>query len=255
MELPRNPFKHALKAGKAQIGLWSSLSSPYTVEVVAGAGFDWLLLDMEHSPSDLENLLSQLQAAASYATHPVVRVPWNDMVTMKRVLDVGAQSLLVPYVSSAQEAAAAVSYTRYPPQGIRGVAGTTRATRFGRIKDYARRAHEEICLLVQVETQAGLGAIEAICDIEGIDGVFVGPADLHASLGHPGEIANPKVKPLIDDAIRRIRKSGKAPGILTPSEEDARRWLDCGALFVAVGADVGILARGADALAAKFKKT
>ena len=255
MELPRNAFKQALKAGQAQIGLWSSLSSPYTVEVIAGAGFDWLLLDMEHSPSDLENLLSQLQAAAPHATHPVVRVPWNDMVTMKRVLDIGAQSLLVPYVSSAQEAAAAVSYTRYPPQGVRGVAGTTRATRFGRIKDYARRAHEEICLLVQVETQAGLDAIEAICHIDGIDGVFVGPADLHASLGHPGEIANPKVKPLIDEAIRRIRKSGKAPGILTPSEEDARRWLDCGALFVAVGADVGILARGADALAAKFKKT
>ena len=255
MELPRNAFKHALKAGKTQIGLWSSLSSSYTVEVVAGAGFDWLLLDMEHSPSDLENLLSQLQAAAPYATHPVVRVPWNDMVTMKRVLDIGAQSLLVPYVASAQEAAAAVSYTRYPPKGVRGVAGTTRATRFARIKDYAKRAHEEICLLVQVETQAALDEIEAICGIEGIDGVFVGPADLHASLGHTGEIANPEVKPLIDDAIRRIRKAGKAPGILTPSEEDARRWLDCGALFVAVGADVGILARGADALAAKFKKT
>src|SRR5207249_3853818 len=138
------------------------------VEVIAGAGFDWLLLDMEHSPSELENLLSQLQAAAPYATHPVVRVPWNDMVTIKRVLDVGAQSLLVPYVSSAQEAAAAVSYTRYPPNGVRGVAGTTRATRFGRIKDYARRAHEESCLLVQVETQAGLEAIEAICDVDGI---------------------------------------------------------------------------------------
>lgn len=255
MDLPRNAFKQALKAGQAQIGLWSSLSSNYTVEVIAGAGFDWLLLDMEHSPSDLENVLSQLQAAALYRAHPVVRVPWNDMVTIKRVLDVGALSLLVPYVSSAQEAAAAVSYTRYPPKGVRGVAGTTRATRFGRIKDYARRAHEEICLLVQVETQAALDNIEAICAVEGVDGVFVGPADLHASLGQVGEIANPKVKPLIDDAIRRIRQHGKAPGILTPSEEDARRWLDCGALFVAVGADVGILARGADALAAKFKKT
>jgi len=255
MELPRNTFKQALKAGKAQIGLWSSLSSPYSVEVIAGAGFDWLLLDMEHSPSDLENVLSQLQAAAPYATHPVVRVPWNDMVTIKRVLDVGAQSLLVPYVSSAQEAADAVSHTRYPPKGVRGVAGTTRATRFGRIHDYARRAHEEMCLLVQVENQAGLESIEAICGIDGIDGVFIGPADLHASLGHPGEIANPKVKPLIDEGIRRIRKSGKAPGILTPNEEDARRWLDCGALFVAVGADVGILARGAEALAAKFKRS
>jgi len=255
MELPRNGFKRALVRGETQIGLWSSLSSNYSVEVIAGAGFDWLLLDMEHSPNDLESLLAQLQAAAPYATHPVVRVPWNDMVSIKRVLDVGAQSLLVPYVSSAAEARSAVSFTRYPPQGARGVAGTTRATRFGRIKDYARRAHEEICVLVQVETQSALDNIEAICAIEGVDGVFIGPADLHASLGYPGEIANPKVKPLIDEAVRRIRKAGKAPGILTPSEDDARHWLECGALFVAVGADVGILARGVEALAQKFKRS
>jgi 4-hydroxy-2-oxoheptanedioate aldolase len=255
MNLPENAFKRALARGKPQIGLWSSLSSNYTVEVIAGAGFDWILLDSEHSPADIENLLTQLQAAAPYPTHPVVRIPWNDMVTIKRVLDIGAQSLLVPYVSTAAEAKAAVSYTRYPPAGVRGVAGTTRATRFGRIADYARRAHEEICLLVQVETQGALDNIEAICGMDGVDGVFIGPADLHASLGHPGEIANPKVKPMIDDAIRRIRKSGKAPGILTPNEADARHWLDCGALFVAVGADVGILARGAEALAAKFKKS
>jgi 4-hydroxy-2-oxoheptanedioate aldolase len=255
MDLPRNGFKRALKDGKAQIGLWSSLSSNYSVEVIAGAGFDWILLDMEHSPNDLESLLAQLQAAAPYPAHAVVRVPWNDMVAMKRILDVGAQSLLVPYVSSAEEARAAVAHTRYPPKGVRGVAGTTRATRFGRIKDYARRADEEICLLVQVETQGALDNIEAICAVDGVDGVFIGPADLHASMGYVGEIANPKVKPIIDDAVRRIRKAGKAPGILTPSEEDARRWLDCGALFVAVGADVGILARGAEALSAKFKKT
>src|SRR5690348_1169817 len=253
MELLRNRFKEALKAGRAQIGLWSSLSSSYTVEVIAGAGFDWMLLDMEHSPNDLESLIGQLQAAAPYPTHPVVRVPWNDMVAIKRVLDVGAQSLLVPYVSTAEEAAAAVSYTRYPPRGVRGVAGTTRATRFGRIRDYARRAHEEICLLVQVETERALENIEAICAVDGIDGVFIGPADLHASLGYPGEIANPAVTPRIAKAIRRIRAAGKAPGILTPSEADARHWLECGALFVAVGADVGILARGAEALAAKFK--
>jgi len=253
MNLPENAFKRALRAGKPQIGLWSSLSSNYTVEVIAGAGFDWILLDSEHSPADIENLLTQLQAAAPYPTHPVVRVPWNDMVTIKRVLDIGAQSLLVPYVSTAEEARAAVSYTRYPPTGVRGVAGTTRATRFGRIPEYARRAHEEICLLVQVETQQALDNIDAISAVDGVDGIFIGPADLHASLGHPGEIANPKVKPLIDDAIRRIRKRGKAPGILTPNEADARHWLECGALFVAVGADVGILARGAEALAAKFK--
>ena len=255
MDLPQNSFKRALKAGKPQIGLWSTLSSSYTVEAIAGAGFDWLLLDTEHSPTDLENLLTQLQAAAPYANHAVVRVPWNDMVAMKRILDVGAQALLIPYVSTADEARAAVAHTRYPPKGVRGVAGTTRATRFGRIKDYAKRAHEEICVLVQVETQAAVDNIESICAVDGVDGVFIGPADLHASMGYTGEIANPKVKPLIDDAVRRIRKAGKAPGILTPSEEDARRWLDCGALFVAVGADVGILARGAEALAAKFKKS
>jgi len=253
MDLPQNAFKRALKAGRAQIGLWSSLSSNYSVEVIAGAGFDWILLDCEHSPNDLENLLTQLQAAAPYPAHPVVRVPWNDMVTIKRVLDIGAQSLLIPYVSTAEEARSAVSFTRYPPAGARGVAGTTRATRFGRIKDYAKRAHEEICVLVQVETQAALDNIEAICAVDGVDGVFIGPADLHASLGYTGEIANPKVKPLIDEAIRRIRKQGKAPGILTPNEADARHWLGCGALFVAVGADVGILARGAEALAARFK--
>lgn len=254
MELPQNSFKRALKAGKPQIGLWSSLSSNYTVEVIAGAGFDWILLDTEHSPSDLENLLTQLQAAAPYPSHSVVRVPWNDMVTMKRVLDIGAQSILVPYVSTKAEAEGAVAYTRYPPAGVRGVAGTTRATRFGRVKDYAKRAHEEICVLVQVETQAALDNIETICAIDGVDGVFIGPADLHASMGHTGEIAHPNVKPVIDDAIRRIRKCGKAPGILTPNEADARHWLECGALFVAVGADVGILARGAEALAAKFKR-
>ena len=253
MDLPQNAFKRALKTGKAQIGLWSSLSSSYSVEVIAGAGFDWILLDCEQSPNDLESLLTQLQAAAPYATHPVVRVPWNDMVNIKRVLDIGAQSLLIPYVSTAEEAKAAVAHTRYPPAGVRGVAGTTRATRFGRIKDYAKRAHEEICVLVQVETQAAVDNIEAICAVDGVDGVFVGPADLHASLGYTGEIANPKVKPMIDEAIKRIRKAGKAPGILTPNEADAKHWLGCGGLFVAVGADVGILARGAEALAAKFR--
>src|SRR6266576_1799743 len=166
MDLPQNGFKRALVSGRPQIGLWSSLSSNYSVEVVAGAGFDWILLDTEHSPSELENLLTQLQAAAPYPTHAVVRVPWNDMVTIKRVLDIGAQSLLIPYVSTPEEAAAAVSYTRYPPKGVRGVAGTTRATRFGRVKDYARRAHEEICVLVQVETKPALDQLEAIAAVD-----------------------------------------------------------------------------------------
>src|SRR5204863_1028150 len=145
MDLPQNPFKRALKAGKTQIGLWSSLSSNYSVEVIAGAGFDWILLDCEHSPNDLESLLAQLQAAAPYPSHPIVRVPWNDTVTIKRVLDVGAQSLLIPYVSTVAEAQSAVAATRYPPAGVRGVAGTTRASRFGRVQGYAKKAQEEIC--------------------------------------------------------------------------------------------------------------
>jgi 4-hydroxy-2-oxoheptanedioate aldolase len=253
LELPVNTFKRALKAGKQQIGLWCSLSSHYAVEAVAGAGFDWLLLDCEHSPNELDMVLTQLQAAQSYPSHAVTRVPWNDMVTIKRFLDIGAQSILIPYVQSEDEAKNAVAYTRYPPAGMRGVAGTTRATRFGRVKDYARRAHEEICVLVQIENQAGLDNLEKITAVEGVDGVFIGPADLHASLGYPGETNNPKVMPIIDDAIRRIRKAGKAPGILTGVEADARRWIAEGCLFTAVGADVGMLARGADALAAKFK--
>ena len=253
MDVPANNFKRALKAGKPQIGLWCSLSSHFAVEVVAGSGFDWLLLDTEHSPNELPMVLSQLQAAAPYATHPVVRVPWNDMVTIKRYLDIGAQSILIPYVQSEEEARNAVAYTRYPPEGLRGVAGTTRATRFGRVKDYARRAHEELCVLVQIENRAGLESLERIAAVEGVDGVFIGPADLHASLGYPGETANPEVMPIIDDAIRRISHAGKAPGVLTGVEGDARRWLQCGGLFVAVGADLGLLARESEKLAAKFK--
>ncbi|MFL6621153.1 MAG: HpcH/HpaI aldolase family protein [Sulfurifustis sp.] len=253
MDLPPNAFKRALREGRTQIGLWASLASHYSAEIIAGAGFDWILLDTEHAPNDLESLLAQLQAVAAYPTTPIVRVPWNDMVTIKRVLDIGAQSLLIPYVSSAEEARAAVSYTRYPPQGVRGLAGVTRASRFGRIKDYATRASEEICVLVQAETRQAIDNLEAIAAVDGVDGIFIGPADLHASLGYPGELAHPKVKPIIDESIRRIRKAGKAPGILTSSEADAKHWLGCGAQFVAVGADLGLLARGAETLRAKFK--
>lgn len=253
MDLPVNAFKRAIIAGKPQIGLWLSLSSHYSAEVCAGSGFDWALIDTEHSPNELDMVLCQLQAIAPYPTHAVVRVAWNDMVLVKRTLDIGAQSLLFPYVQNAEEAAAAVSYTRYPPRGVRGVAGTTRATRFGRVKGYAQRAHEETCVLVQVETAEALGEIEAIAKVDGVDGIFIGPADLHASMGYVGETANPAVLPKIEDAIRRIRAAGKAPGILTADEKLARRYLELGALFVAVGADVGILARESEKLAAKFK--
>jgi len=253
VDLPTNPFKRAIAAGKPQIGLWLSLSSHYSAEACAGAGFDWLLVDTEHSPNELDMVLSQLQAIAPYPAHPIVRVPWNDMVTIKRVLDIGAQTLLIPFVQTVEEARQAVANTRYPPAGVRGVGDTTRATRFGRIKDYAKHAHEELCVLVQLETQSAVDQIEMIARLDGIDGIFIGPADFHASLGYSGETANPAVLPKIDDAIRRVRACGKAPGILTPDEKLARRYLDLGALFVAVGADVGVLARGADQLAAKFK--
>ena len=253
MDIPVNKFKQAIKANQQQIGLWCSLSNHFAVEVVAGAGFDWLLFDTEHSPNDIESVFTQLQAAAPYHSHPVVRVPWNDMVTIKRYLDIGAQSLLIPFIQNEEEAKRAVAYTRYPPAGVRGVAGTTRATRFGRVKDYPRRAQDEICVLLQIENQAGLDNLEKIAAVDGVDGVFIGPADLHASLGYMGETNNPKVMPIIDEAIRRIRKAGKAPGILTGVEADAKRWIGEGCLFTAVGADVGLLARAADALAAKFK--
>ena len=253
MELPRNTFKHALKSGRLQIGLWCSSCSAYAVEAVAGSGFDWLLLDTEHSPNELHMVLSQLQAVEPYPVHPVVRVPWNDMVTIKRYLDIGAQTLLIPFIQEEAEAKRAVAYTRYPPEGVRGVGGITRATRFGRIRDYAKRAHDELCVLVQIENQAGLDNLEKIVAVEGVDGVFIGPADLHASLGYRGEVSNPKVTPVIDDAVRRIRKAGRAPGFLTGIERDAERWIECGALFAAVGTDLGILARETERLASRFR--
>ncbi|HJU21457.1 MAG TPA: aldolase/citrate lyase family protein [Casimicrobiaceae bacterium] len=255
MDLPVNRFKHAIAAGQSQIGLWCSLSSHYALEVVAGAGFDWLLLDTEHSPNDLESLVTQLQAAAAYPATPIVRVPWNDMVTIKRMLDIGAQTLLIPYVQNPDEARAAVAAMRYPPAGVRGVAGTTRATRFGRVKDYAKRAHEELCLLVQLETREALAHVETIAAIDGIDGIFIGPADLHASMGYTGEVAHPAVLPKIEDALRRIRRCGKAPGILVGDAELAKRWIDAGSLFTAVGVDTALLARGAERLAAQYGRS
>ncbi len=253
MDNPKNTLKRALREGKPQVGLWATLSSNYTAEVIAGAGFDWILIDTEHSPADIECVLGQLQAIAPYPTHPVVRLPWNDMVMVKRFLDIGAQSLLIPQVNTAREAADAVAFTRYPTQGMRGVAGSMRATRFGRIKNYAKIAHEDICVIVQVESKQALDNLDAIAAVDGVDCVFIGPADLHASLGYIGERLHADVVPVMEDAIRRIRKAGKAAGILADNEETAKRWLAQGALFVGAGSDASILARGADALAAKFK--
>ena len=252
MDLPVNHFKRAISAGRPQIGLWCSFATHHTVELLSRTGFGWLLLDMEHSPNDMGSLHLQLMATAGGTATPVVRPPWNDMVMIKRCLDVGAQTLLLPYVQTAEEATNAVAYTRFPPEGLRGVASSTRAAGFGRIKDYLNIAHREICVLVQAETKKSLDNLEAICDVDGIDGVFIGPNDLAADMGHRGNIPHPEVQTAIAGAIKRIRARGKAPGILV-GEADGKRMLDLGALFVAVGADAGVLRMDAEALAHKFK--
>ena len=248
-----NPFKRAILAGQSQIGLWSSLSSHVTVEILAGAGFDWLLLDQEHSPNELPMVHSQLQAMVGGTAHPVVRPPWNDTVMLKRLLDAGVQSFLIPYVQDEAEARAAVAATRYPPKGVRGFASASRASKFGRVKDYYARCEQEICVLVQVETRHALGNLEAIAGVEGVDGVFIGPGDLSADMGHLGNPGHTEVQAAIEDAIGRIKACGKAPGILTGDEKFARRYVELGCLFTAVGADVAILARNSEQLAARFK--
>jgi len=253
MELPVNNFKRAIAAGRQQIGLWVSLASAYSVEIVAGSGFDWLVIDTEHSPNEVDTTLAQLQVVAAYPVSPVVRPAWNDKVLIKRHLDIGAQSLLIPYVQTEEEAAAAVAAIRFPTRGVRGVAGVTRASRFGRVPDYSKRAHEELCLLVQIETRAGLDNLEKIARVEGIDGVFIGPADLAAGLGHLGEIAHAEVQTAIRDAIARIKACGKPAGILATDEASARRYIEWGTTFTAVGLDAMVLARETEKLAAKFK--
>lgn len=254
VDLPVNHFKRAIHAGQQQIGLWSSLASNITTEVLAGAGFDWLLIDAEHAPNDLRTVLGQLQAMTEYPkTQPIVRVPANDKIEIKRYLDAGVQSFLVPMVETAEEAAAAVSYTRFSPDGIRGFAGVSRSSRFGRIKDYHRRAHEEICILVQVESARGLENLEEIAGVPGVDGVFIGPGDLSAELGHLGNQGHPDIVEVIETSIRRIVAAGNRAGILTGDEALARRYMAAGCVYTAVGLDTGILARGAEALAKKYR--
>jgi 2,4-dihydroxyhept-2-ene-1,7-dioic acid aldolase len=253
MELQRNIFKQAINAGQLQIGLWSSLRSTIAAEICGDSGFDWILLDSEHSPNEVPDLLAQMQALQQSTTSPIIRPAWNDAVLIKRVLDVGVQTVLIPYVQNAEEATRAVAATRYPPAGIRGVAAASRASRYGRVNGYLQKANDEICVLVQVETRAALGEIDKIAAVKGVDGVFIGPSDLSASLGFIGQPGHPEVQAAIKDATARILKAGKAPGILTGNEAEARRYIEWGCKFVAVGADIGLLANGASALAAKFK--
>jgi 4-hydroxy-2-oxoheptanedioate aldolase len=248
-----NKFKAALAQRKPQIGLWLSLANGYTTEICATAGFDWLLIDGEHAPNDLRSTLEQLQVVAPYRSHPVVRPVSGDVNLIKHLLDIGAQTLLVPMVNTAEQARHIVSAMRYPPHGIRGVgSGAARVSRWGLRTDYVDRADAEACLLVQAESRQALENLEAICAVDGVDGVFIGPADLAASLGHRGKPGHPEVLQAIEDAIKRIVASGKAAGILTFDNALARRYLELGCTFVAVGVEATLLAGATRALCAEF---
>ncbi|MEY3309852.1 MAG: hypothetical protein RLZZ413_3890 [Pseudomonadota bacterium] len=253
MELPVNRFKQALKDGRQQIGLWNSIPGPLVAEALAGCGFDWVVIDTEHAPTDVPDVLGMLQAMAPYPVSAVVRPAANDPVLIKRLLDFGAQTLVLPFIQSADEARAAVAAVRYAPRGMRGVAGLTRASRFGAVADYTQRADAEICLILQVETALALSRIEEIAAIDGVDGLFIGPADLAASMGYPGQLGHPEVTAAIEDAIRRITAAGKPAGILTSDLAFARACIGWGTRFTAVGIDISLMLHAARSLAASYR--
>ena len=254
MDMPVNRFKQRLASGEAQIGLWLGLADAYCAELAANAGFDWLLIDGEHAPNDVRGMLGQLQAVAPYPSAAVIRPVIGDTALIKQVLDIGAQTLLVPMVESAAQARELVRAMRYPPQGIRGVGSAlARASRWNSIDGYLDQADAQMCLLVQIESLQGLANLDAIAAVEGVDGVFIGPADLSASMGHRGNPGHPDVQAAIEDAIARIRQAGKAAGILSADERLARRYIELGAGFVAVGVDTTVLMRGLQGLVGKFK--
>lgn len=255
MPAPTNTFKQALKQGDtAQVGLWLGLANSYTAELLAGAGFDWLLIDAEHAPNDLQTILGQLQAIAPYPSHPIVRPPWPDAVRIKQILDLGAQTILAPMVETGEQAADVVAATRYPPQGIRGVGSAlARASGFNRMPEYLQTANDEICVLIQIETPKGVENLDDILATEGVDGVFIGPSDLSASMGYIGNPGHPEVQKVIEESIAKIVAAGKAPGILIADQALAQRYIELGALFVGVGTDTGLLMKSSNDLAAKFK--
>ena len=254
MPVPTNPFKQALAAGEKQIGCWMSFADGQAAEIMGTAGFDWLVIDGEHAPNDIRSIRDQLIALAASPSHPVVRVPIGETWMIKQVLDAGAQTVLVPMVESGDQACDLVRACTYPPEGARGVGAMGgRATMFGSIPDYIPTADAEICLLVQVESRAGLAALDDILAVEGVDGVFIGPADLSTDMGFQGDSAAPEVRAAIADAITRIRAAGKAPGILGVTEEATQAYHDMGAQFLAVGIDVLLLARTARALSERWK--
>jgi 4-hydroxy-2-oxoheptanedioate aldolase len=254
MKIAKNSFKQALKEGRPQIGLWLGLADPYAAEALAGAGFDWFLIDGEHAPNDVRSILAQLQAVAPYPVHPVVRPVIGDTALIKQLLDIGAQTLLVPVVETAEQAAQLVRATRYPPNGIRGVGSAlARSSRWNQIDGYLHAADDEMCVLVQVETRLGLENLTEIAAVEGVDGVFFGPADLSASLGLLGQPGHPDVQREISDGIAKVVAAGKAAGVLSADIGLARQYLKAGATFVAVGVDTTLLVRAARTLVAEFK--
>jgi 4-hydroxy-2-oxoheptanedioate aldolase len=254
MQLPVNAFKQALRAGRTQIGLWVGLADAYVTELLATSGFDWLLLDGEHAPNDLRSLLAQLQALAAYPTQPIVRPVSGDAALVKQLLDIGAQTLLIPMVESAEQARALVAAMRYPPRGMRGVGSAlARAARWGQVEAYLARAEDELCLLLQVESVRGMDNLEAIAAVEGVDGVFFGPSDLAASMGLLGKSTDAAVQAAVRNGIATVRRAGKAAGVLTTETPLAREYLQQGAQFVGVGIDTLLLTRAARELAASFK--
>ena len=249
-----NPFKDALRKGEVQIGLWLSSTTSYMAEIAATSGYDWLLIDGEHAPNTMQDLYHQLQAIAPYASQPVIRPVEGAKALIKQVLDIGAQTLLIPMVDSAEQARQVVAATRYPPVGERGVgASVARAARWGRIENYMAQANASLCLLVQVESKAALDNLDAILDVDGIDGVFIGPADLSASLGYPDNSGHPEVQRIIKESIQRIRAAGKAAGFLAVDPLMAQKCLEWGANFVAVGVDTMLYTDALDQRLAMFK--
>lgn len=254
MQLPVNTFKRALRERRPQIGLWCSLCSNIVAEILATAGFDWVVLDTEHSPNELPMVLQQLQAMQIDANtaSPVVRPAWNDTVMIKRFLDIGSPNLILPFVQNADEARKAVAATRYPPKGVRGVSGSQRANRYGLVADYHARAETELGVILQVETRAAVSRIPEIAAIDGVDGIFIGPADLSADLGHLGNSAHPEAQAEIMRGLQLCKDASIPAGILAPNEDDARRYLDAGFTFVAVGVDQGLLTKATRDLARRF---
>lgn len=254
MTMPRNGFKAALAQDATHYGIWAGFATGYAAEIVAGLGYDWMLIDGEHAPNTVPSVLNQLQTVAPYATAPVVRAVNGDASLIKQLLDVGAQTLMIPMVETAAQAQALVRAMRYPPHGIRGVGGgLTRATRWDAVANYLHIAHEELCLIVQVESRLGVENVAAIAAVEGVDAVFIGPADLSIGLGHAGNPGHPEVQERIKHAVDATLAAGKACGILAPNEEDARRYQAWGCRFIAVAIDISLLRQSALATLARYR--